>query len=423
MTLEDFFRRPFAIARFRRAPLGPVMDGFCHWVDAQGISRRVVRQRIGQAAHFNCCLRHWAVEDWRDIRAAHAERFLVQHLPRCRCHYGKRCHPDGTRSTLSALFAYLSQHGGTASLPLPCTRSEPLLLRQYLDYLCDERGLTLTTCKNHRAALMPWFAALGEPVEERIAQLTPEQVLDFFASQADYGPSNLSRLQGVLRSFLRFCHCSGHVERDLSGVLPPLRRYRLAGVPRGISEADVHTVLGRIDRTTPVGRRNYAIIQLLHTYGVRGGQVRALRLDDIAWRDNRIRFPPAKGGRPVIVPLTDEAGEALLDYLRHARPASSHPEVFLTVVPPHRPLRIPSTVSVLVVQALERAGIDVPKAGSHVFRHGFAQRMVDKGESLKTIADLLGHRHLDTTFIYTKVDLQALRQLPLDWPEVRHASR
>jgi len=178
-----------------------------------------------------------------------------------------------------------------------------------------------------------------------------------------------------------------------------------------------------IDRTTSVGRRDYAIIRLLYTYGVRGGQVRALMLDDIAWRDNRIRFPAAKGGKAVIVPLTDEAGEALLDYLRHARPASPQPEVFLTVAPPHRALRIPSTVTVLVVQALERAGVDIPKAGSHVFRHGFAQRMLAQGESLKTIADLLGHRHLDTTFIYTKVDLDALHLLPLDWPEVRHASR
>lgn len=423
MTLEDFFHRPSAIARFRRAPLGPVMDGFCHWVDAQGFSRCVVRQRIGQAAHFNRCLRRWSVQHWRDICGAHAERFLVQHLPRCRCHYGKRCSADGTRSMINALFAYLSQHGCTASFPLPPTIADPSVLRQYLDYLRDERGLTLTTRKNHRAALLPWFHALGEPVEERIAQLTPQQILDCFASQAGRGTSSLSRLQGVLRSFLRFCHLSGHLERDLSGVLPPIRRYRLAGVPRGISEADAHAVLSRIDRTTSVGRRDYAIIRLLHTYGVRGGQVRTLTLDDIAWRDNRIHFPPAKGGKAIIVPLTDEAGEALLDYLRHARPASPLPEVFLTVTPPYRALRVPSTVSLLVVQALKRAGIDVPKAGSHVFRHGFAQRMLSQGESLKTIADLLGHRHLDTTFIYTKVDLDALRQLPLDWPEAHHASR
>ena len=162
----------------------------------------------------------------------------------------------------------------------------------------------------------------------------------------------------------------------------------------------------------------FAIIQLLHTYGVRGGQVRVLRLQDIQWRQNRIRFSPQKGGKEVVEPLTDEVGEALLEYLRHGRPRSEHTEVFLTSCAPFQPLRSSCNVTTIVASRMRQAGVSGCPMGSHVFRHAFATRMLRHGQSLKTIADLLGHRNINTTFIYTKVDMETLRQLPLEWPEV-----
>ncbi len=116
-------------------------------------------------------------------------------------------------------------------------------------------------------------------------------------------------------------------------------------------------------------------------------------------------------------PLNEEVGESLLDYLRDGRPQALYPEVFLTVHPPYRPLRAASRVSTIVAERMRQAGVSRPK-GSHAFRHGFATRMLQHGQSIKTIADLLGHRNINTTFIYTKVDIETLRQLPLDWPEV-----
>jgi len=151
---------------------------------------------------------------------------------------------------------------------------------------------------------------------------------------------------------------------------------------------------------------------------VRGGQVRILRLEDILWRRSRIRFPALKGGKQVVEPLTDEVGEALLEYLRHGRPNAKHAEVFLTARAPFHPLRSPTNVSTMVAHRMRRAGVSGCPMGSHVFRHTFASRMLRHGQSLKTIADMLGHRHINTTFIYTKVDLETLTQLPLDWPEV-----
>jgi site-specific recombinase XerD len=224
-------------------------------------------------------------------------------------------------------------------------------------------------------------------------------------------------LRDALRSFFRFCRQKGYLERNLEESVPQVRSYRLSDVPRGVSDEDARKTLEAIDRTTPIGRRDFAMIQLLHTYGVRGAQVRALRVEDIGWRESRIRFAACKGGKEVIEPLTEEAGESLLEYLMYGRPHALCPEVFLTVHPPYRPLGPACRFFSIVRERMRKAGVSQP-AGPHAFRHGFATRMLRHGQSMKTIADLLGHRSINSTFIYSKVDLQKLAQLPLDWPEV-----
>jgi len=420
MILEDFFRRPSAIARYRLPPLGPLMDGFCEWLHAQGFSRDVTRRRIWQASHFNQCLCRWGIRDCQNIHASHIEQFIDRHLPRCRCRHGMRYGRRDIESTIRSVIDYLSQQGVVTSAALPTDAAFPFLLQHYLDYLRSERNLAQSTIKAHRTCIAPLLDELGEPLLEGIARLSPEQVLDFFSHHTcNRAPSFPRQLQGSLRSFLRFCRQEGYLERDLTGIIPPIHSYKLSGVPRGISNKDARKTLAGIDRTTSLGLRDFAIILLLHTYGVRGSQVRALRLQDIEWRDNRIRFPATKGGKEVVVPLTDEVGNSLLDYLRHGRPTAPYPEVFLITQAPCRPLRSPSAVSVLVAQHLRQAQVNPPRTGSHIFRHGFATRMLQHGQSLKTIADLLGHRHINSTFIYTKVDLKTLHQLPLDWPEVQ----
>ncbi len=156
---------------------------------------------------------------------------------------------------------------------------------------------------------------------------------------------------------------------------------------------------------------------MLYTYGVRGGQVRKLRFDDINWEQSKILFPVLKHGKECILPLTDEIGESLLDYLQHSRPDEPYSEVFLTVKSPYIPLRSARPLSKMVTRRIRAAGIKSSIYGSHVFRHCFASRMLKQKHSIKFIADMLGHRAIKTTFIYTKVDFQTLNQVPLEWPE------
>jgi integrase len=199
--------------------------------------------------------------------------------------------------------------------------------------------------------------------------------------------------------------------------VPTLRTYKLATVPRGLTDEQALKVLRSIDRNTNVGRRDYAITKLLYTYGVRGGQVRALRLEDINWALNQILFRASKHGKDSLLPLTTEVGESLLEYLKSARPRSSDPHVFLTSRAPYHALLHANALSAVVERHLRKAGIELSSKGAHAFRHGFATRMLQQGHSLKAIADVLGHRHLGTTFIYTKVDFNSLKEVALPWPQ------
>jgi site-specific recombinase XerD len=224
-------------------------------------------------------------------------------------------------------------------------------------------------------------------------------------------------MQAALRTFLRFCLSQGYIQRPLQHAVPTWRTYKLATVPRGLTDEQALKALQGIDRNSKVGRRDYAIFKLLYTYGVRGGQVRALRHHDINWAQSQILFRTSKHGKDSLLPLTVEVGESLLEYLKNARPRSSDPHVFLTSRAPYRALAHSNALSAMVERHLRKAGIEVSSKGAHAFRHGFATRMLHEGHSLKAIADVLGHRHLGTTFIYTKVDFNSLKEVALAWPK------
>lgn len=420
MILEDLFKEPSAMARFRTTPLGPEMDDFCEWLHCQGFRRNVMRRRIWQVSHFNQYLQKVGIKDCREVERSHGERFILKHLPRCRCGgRGIFKHVDEPRSVRSFL-NYLSERGlleVVAEAPPPYQA----LFEEYLDYLKRERNLAKQTLKTHRDNLMPFLEHLGaDAIASRLYKLSAEQVQSFFLTSVEKKKvQTISKsLQSVLRTFFRFCQQQGYIRHDLSQAVPSIRTYKLASTPQGISDQDIHRILDHIDRKSPVGLRDFAIIQLLRTYGVRGGQVCALRLKDIQWSQNSIRFPALKGGKEVVEPLIPEIGESLLDYLRFGRPRAAWPEVFLTAQAPIRPIRNSDTMTAIVARRMRRAGLTELARGSRCFRHAFATRMLQHGQPLKVIADMLGHRDINTTFIYTKVDLKTLSSLPLDWPEV-----
>jgi site-specific recombinase XerD len=213
-----------------------------------------------------------------------------------------------------------------------------------------------------------------------------------------------------MRVFLQYLQRARVVTRDLTLIVEAPPAYRLAHLPRSITWDQIQHMLEVIDRRTALGRRDYAMVLLLVTYGLRAREVAALRLDDLEWRQGRLRVPERKAGHSTAYPLSALVGSAIADYLKDGRPQTALREVFLGVMAPYHPVTHVA-VAARVAQYLHQAGIAVSRAGSHTLRHSCVQRLVDAGWSLKHIGDYIGHTSPASTEIYSKVAVETLREM------------
>ena len=200
------------------------------------------------------------------------------------------------------------------------------------------------------------------------------------------------------------------------GAVPTVRTWRHSALPRAVSAEEVERVLAVSDPNSAYGLRERAVAFLLARLGLRACEVIHLRIDDIDWSHGCVRIRAGKNHRERSLPLCQEVGDAVVAYLKGARPASSHRELFLRWRPPFRPLRSSVSICTLIQKLLRRAGVSVHRPGAHVLRHSLATQMVVRGGTFKEIADVLGHQSLATTEIYAKLDLSSLSQVAMPWP-------
>ena len=413
MALEQVFEYPRTLAKLRSGPLGWLLENFCDWLLERGFTWYTVRKHLGYVSHLN----EWLGErGWRwsgCLSREDVEGFLAAYPFRCRNRGSLEGHIKRVGQSVNRFVGFLSHR--KLYDPLPDSPVYQPLLNGYLTWMREHQHASEGTLGLRRHSITKFLESLGErATAEALSELSATRIELFFLDYAhEMGHSARRSMQAALRTFLRFCFYEEYIRHGLDHAVPTLRTYKLARVPRGLGEPQAQAVLQSLDRDTEVGRRDYAILTILHTYGIRGGQVRTLEFSDIRWSQDQILFRATKGGKDSLLPLTRDVGEALLDYLKNARPRSSRPEVFLTCRAPFQPLQ---GLSEVVRRNMRMAGVDAPSKGTHAFRHGFATRMVADGHPLKAVADVLGHRYLSTTFIYTKVDFNALSQVPLEWP-------
>jgi site-specific recombinase XerD len=255
-----------------------------------------------------------------------------------------------------------------------------------------------------------------------LATLQAGHLSAFVRSQIHLRPKTIAVIVSDLRSFLRFLCLRGILAEDLSAHVPKVRMARNGHVPTVWNREQIPALLAAVDRGSPKGKRDYAILLLACRLGLRVSDIRCLRLEHLNWKESRIEMTQAKTGALVVLPLTEEVGEALIDYLRHGRPVTSHQEVFLRINAPVEPFGSNDNLHHIITFYRQRAGIALPPQGGtglHSLRHTVATWLLEAGTSLETIASILGHRSLESTQIYTKIDVETLRQAALD-PEVSH---
>lgn len=312
-------------------------------------------------------------------------------------------------------------HSKSFRLPEEIPPSLRTLIEQFASDMLRVRGVASETAHIEVLYLIRFFRYFDFPdsVAELARVVSAESIRGFLHEYAaTHKPGSIRWIQISIRSFFRFAYRSELFDRDFSALVPVMGIRRFGMIPRGFPEEIIARLRREIDRSSPAGMRDATMICLLAIYGVRGVQVRRLRLDDIDWYNERIYFPAAKGGRATEQHLMPEAGNLLSKYIRKDRPNSEHSEVFLTLTEPAAPFPCSSYLSNVIRRRIEEQKLELPEGvspGTHGFRHAFACRMVGK-IPFKDLIDQLGHRDPASTLIYGKVDLDALSQAALSWP-------
>lgn len=409
MTLEDYLNSSRLLRRLMASPL---KDGIELYVD------RLRRDGYGwihtrSALHILTRFTRW-LSDRRlsihDIDEHRVQQFLRAYAQRTPLR-------GGDRSALHRLISTLRDAGiiGPALLAVPTPHEQ--ILEGFRQYLEQRRGLSATSAESYLWFMRRILRGLPVTGSDDLRYLTHRDVVGYIEQHAGDGSAATAKiLCSRFRSFLRYIFMEGLADTDLSACIPSIRRYSLTGLPTYLSAQQVEQVLRSCNRTTAVGKRDYAALMMLARLGLRAKEVATLTLDDIDWRTGQFLIK-GKGRRRAMMPLPPDVGEALTAYLADGRPASDSRHVFLRACPPYVGFPTAGGIRGIAKHAIERAGIGHPvRRGSHIFRHSLATELLRSGATLTQIGQVLRHQHHDTTRIYAKVDLASLRTLSLPWP-------
>ena len=414
--LESYYVRPQAVDRIRASWIGAEIERYVVWLGEESYSRASVRCRVPVLfafGEFACAAGARSVSDL----PAHVEAFVAERIPADRAAQlgavtARQCVKNIRVPIEQMLGLVVPGFAGSRRVLLGVPFSDEL--PGFFEHLLCERGLRPTTLHGYGCYLRSFEQYLGQVGVTQLVELSPALISEFIAERSRSGMATASvgLLCGALRGFLRYAYRQGVLVSDLSKTVDRPRTYRLSDIPRSISPAEVSQVLASVDRSSTRGKRDYAALLLLATYGLRSREIAAMTLDHVDWKRERLSVPGRKGGHSTAFPLSTSVGEALVDYLQHARPQSAERHVFFMAFAPVRPISHVA-VSKLATKYLLKAGIEVPRPGSHTLRHSCVQRLVDADFSLKTIGDFVGHRSPKSTEIYTKVAVEALREIAL----------
>jgi integrase/recombinase XerD len=390
-------------------PLSVILESYASSLNADGYSHESFLSKTRFVIVFSRWL-HCKRIEISELTLSVGQRFLRD----------RKSRRSGDPTTLRHLLAWMHSRGLLSEQALhSCEISEvDTLVADYSGYLLIERGLASTSVAAYTAIAHRFLMRTCPRGRSDLKDLTASQIRAFILQEARKFRTSkaASLLTSVIRSLLRFLHYRGYFDRSLVGAVPAVAHWSMAPIPRALPLEAVRRVLVQSrSRRTACGLRDHAILLLLVRLGVRAREVMLLELDDIDWANASIHIC-GKGRQERPLPLPHDVGEAIAEYLRSGRPASSCRRVFLRVRAPWRGMARSSSVSAIVRRGLRRAQIKSATQGAHQFRHSLATNMLRRGASLTEIGQVMRHRDPNTTRLYAKVDLDALREVAQPWP-------
>ena len=408
--MKNVIANQVVLLRVPEGPLVPYLDRFANAASTKGYAVKTIRHRVLLATGFSQWLKQQGIE-LCSITSDHPKQYLQYRY--CQLRPSK-----GDRAALRHLIEFLRFEGvipAEKTAVREVTEAE-LCVQTYEEYLREMRALATATIAHYVPFIHSFLEHCFGNGSVTLSRLCASDVVEFVQHQVSQPNRKQAKtMTNALRSFLNYVHYHSEAALDLVAAVPVVANWSNTLIPRAISTDQVHQLLTSISRDTSTGRRDYAILLLLARLGLRASEVAFLDLDDIDWNTGTLHVR-TKGGVRRKFPLSHEVGEAIADYLRRSRPMSNTRRVFLRAKAPIQGFRNHCAVSHVVRRSLEHAGVNAPSFGAHQFRHGLATEMLCQGASLNEIGDVLGHRRLQTTKIYAKVNFEALRTLALPWP-------
>jgi site-specific recombinase XerD len=398
------------LSRPPEGPLAAQVAAFAKWASEEGYARYSRYRQVLLAAGFSRWLGQRAIRP-RRVSADHPSHYLQFRARRVRRH-------SGDAAALTQFIDFLRRQRVIRAEKISPAALTPVEqeAQAFECYLRDDRALAQATRVNYIPFIRGFLTDRFGHGPVTLARLNASDVVRFVQRQAPRLQLKRAKLlTSALRSFLQYVRYRGDIALDLAAAVPAVANWSMPSIPRAIPAEQVRQLLASISRRTAIGRRDYAIVLLLARLGLRASEVAFLELDDIDWSTGRVSVR-GKGGQRTALPVPADVGAAMVAYLRHGRPRSTSRRVFLRSKAPIRGFLSQCAIGSLVRHALQRAGIDAPTTGAHQFRHALATQMLRQGASLTEIGEVLRHHSPQTTTIYTKVDLNALRPLALPWP-------
>ena len=407
--MEQIYKDSRTLLRMREGPLGAYMDGLARQLIEEGYARSSARYALQLVANLG---------RWMGRRKIVAGQLTPEHLEFFLEFRSRQGHCRSGDAAITRRLLMLLREKGivAASAPIEPTSAERLE-EEFRQYLERERKLAPATVSLYVPVARRFLAGCLADGQLRFDSLRAADVVRFVQREAArlHHPKRAKLMTTAMRSFLQYARYRDLINIDLQSSVPTVASWTMASLPRGLSSDEVHCLLAHCARNTAVGVRDWAILLLLARLGLRAGEVVGLTLDDLDWERAELLIR-ANGGRSDRMPIPQDVGAALADYLRRSRPVCACRQVFVRMRAPHRGFASSVAICCIVRRALDRAGLNPAHKGAHLLRHSVATHMLRQGASLAEIGELLRHRSPQTTMIYAKVDLDLLRPLALPWP-------
>jgi site-specific recombinase XerD len=408
--IKSLFKQASTLARLQSGPLAQELPLLAEALHNERYPPETIRRYVRVADKFG----RWLCKHGLNITEVD-EATLARYRGTTGCRKNGQVRAAGR--TLAKVFRLLQlQHGGAVPLCTAQTESEALVA-EFDSHLRDAAGLLPGTRAHYLRHATLFLKSVFSTTTFDIKKVTPQAITDFVCEQsAKLKPSSCAAPSTSMRVFLRFLITFRGLPAGVVGAVPTIRQWKLAALPKHLSVEEVDRTLATCDKESPVGKRDRAVLLLLVRLALRAGEVARLRLSDVDWREGEIRIHPPKSARERKLPLPEDVGQAVAEYVQNSRPKSALPFIFLRTRAPFSPITGLSTVSGIAKRHLKLAGISIPRLSAHAFRHTAATQMVRRGIGFKQVADVLGHRLLETTNIYAKLDEDSLHRVALPWP-------